>query len=114
TAPFMIARAVCRFGRQTRLVLLFAWLTLWPTERVLPQISQARAIAVVLLACPGPRSQPRARDPRLVTMQRCDVKCPSSEAATPAGPEGRSASPPRAPRAIGRPLSAGARSPRSR
>src|SRR5207302_9958060 len=33
-----------RFGRHTRLDLLFAWLTLWPTDRCLPQTSQARAM----------------------------------------------------------------------
>jgi hypothetical protein len=38
TVPAMMARALCRFGCQTRLVLLLAWLTLWPTERVFPQI----------------------------------------------------------------------------
>src|SRR5690606_33102781 len=44
TVPWKMARARCRFGCQTRLVLLLAWLTLWPTERVFPQISQARAM----------------------------------------------------------------------
>ena len=37
-----------RFGRHARLVLLFAWLTLWPTDRCLPQTSQARAMEEVL------------------------------------------------------------------
>src|SRR5262245_27001595 len=34
-----------RFGRHKRFVLLFAWLTLWPLDRCLTQISQARAIS---------------------------------------------------------------------
>src|SRR6186713_766637 len=32
----------CRLGRKTRLVLLLAWLTLWPTWRPLPVSSQMR------------------------------------------------------------------------
>src|SRR4051812_25984632 len=33
-------RAGCRFGRQTRLLLLFAWLTLFPLRGPFPQTSQ--------------------------------------------------------------------------
>ena len=35
--PFTLARRFCRFGYVRRLVLLFAWLTLWPTRGALPQ-----------------------------------------------------------------------------
>jgi hypothetical protein len=37
-------RAVCRLGSHRRLVLLFAWLTLFPTDRPLPQIEHVRAM----------------------------------------------------------------------
>ena len=40
TAPFTTARTCCKFGYQRRLVLLLAWLTLWPTCGPFPQISQ--------------------------------------------------------------------------
>src|SRR3546814_4630736 len=39
----------CRFGRKVRLVLLLAWLTLWPTWRPLPVSSQMRDIVFVLV-----------------------------------------------------------------
>jgi hypothetical protein len=45
TPPLTLARTRCRFGCHVRLVLLFAWLTLWPTERCFPQISQLLAMA---------------------------------------------------------------------
>ncbi len=37
-----ISVTFCRLGRKTRLVLLLAWLTLWPTWRPLPVSSQMR------------------------------------------------------------------------
>src|SRR5437868_3718765 len=42
TPPPTSARTSCRFGCHRRLVLLFAWLTLLPTELCLPQIVQCR------------------------------------------------------------------------
>src|SRR3546814_13891619 len=38
----------CKLGRKVRLVLLFAWLTLWPTWRPLPVSSQMRDMSSVL------------------------------------------------------------------
>jgi hypothetical protein len=40
TPPLIAARTSCRFGFHRRLVLLLAWLTLFPTEGCLPQIVQ--------------------------------------------------------------------------
>jgi hypothetical protein len=39
TVPFLTALIFCRFGRQILLVLLLAWLTLFPKLGPLPQIS---------------------------------------------------------------------------
>src|SRR5262249_15466973 len=44
TVPFRLAFTRCRFGCQVRLVLLFAWLTLLPTEACLPRMPQAGAM----------------------------------------------------------------------
>jgi hypothetical protein len=43
-----ISVTFCRLGRKTRLVLLLAWLTLWPTWRPLPVSSQMRDMAKTL------------------------------------------------------------------
>ena len=43
--PSFRMRIVCRFGRETLGVLLFACETLWPTRRPFPQISQVRGMA---------------------------------------------------------------------
>jgi len=45
--PSIRARTFWRLGCQTRLVLLLAWLTLFPTERPFPQILQILAIAIL-------------------------------------------------------------------
>src|SRR5690606_34485203 len=49
----------CRLGRKTRLVLLFAWLTLWPIWRPLPVSSQMRDMVrlskILFRGCPGKR-----------------------------------------------------------
>jgi hypothetical protein len=39
TVPFLTALIFCRFGRQILLVLLLAWLTLFPKLGPLPHIS---------------------------------------------------------------------------
>jgi hypothetical protein len=44
TWPSKLPLTRCKLGRHVRLVLLFAWLTLFPTERRLPQIEQILAI----------------------------------------------------------------------
>ena len=46
TCPSNLPLTRLRLGRQVRLVLLLAWLTLLPTDRPLPQILQTRAILV--------------------------------------------------------------------
>jgi hypothetical protein len=46
TCPSNFARTRCKFGRQERLLLLLAWLTLLPTDRPFPQIEQTLAILV--------------------------------------------------------------------
>jgi hypothetical protein len=44
-APLAVTiRTLCRLGSQRRRVLLWAWLTLFPVEGPLPQISQLRAM----------------------------------------------------------------------
>jgi len=43
-APSLMILTVCKLGNHSRLVLLFAWLTLWPTCLPLPHISQTLAI----------------------------------------------------------------------
>lgn len=45
TPPPTFARTDCRLGFHRRRVRLFAWLTLFPVDGPLPQISQVRAIA---------------------------------------------------------------------
>ena len=44
TVPCRFARTRCKLGFQRRLVLLFAWLTLLPTEGPLPQTLQILAM----------------------------------------------------------------------
>jgi hypothetical protein len=44
TFPWNRARTFCKLGCQVLLVLLFAWLTLFPTDRPLPQIEHVRAM----------------------------------------------------------------------
>ena len=44
TVPLTLARTRCRFGRHVRLLRLFAWLTLLPTEGCLPQILHSLAM----------------------------------------------------------------------
>ena len=68
-----------RFGFQTRLVLLLAWLTLLPTERTLPQISHERAMANL-------SSERGSRKPKCVTVARGVVKRASGRL-----PDGRAA-----------------------
>ena len=46
TCPSNLPLTRLRLGRQVRLVLLLAWLTLLPTDRPLPQTLQTRAILV--------------------------------------------------------------------
>ena len=46
TCPANFPRTRFKFGRQERLDLLLAWLTLLPTERPLPQMVQTLAILV--------------------------------------------------------------------
>ena len=43
-APFIRARTVRRFGRNTRLVRLLAWLTVFPTNRCFPHTSHEKAM----------------------------------------------------------------------
>ena len=50
TAPLTRALTVCRFGRQLLLLLLLAWLTVFPTERFLPQIEQI--LAMIMTSSP--------------------------------------------------------------
>jgi hypothetical protein len=46
--PFAVTiRTGCRFGRQRRLVLLLAWLTLFPLRGPLPQTAQMAAISIL-------------------------------------------------------------------
>src|SRR5262245_18081321 len=46
---------VCRLGRKTRFLLLFAWLTKWPLWTPLPVNSQRRAMGAVLHILAGQR-----------------------------------------------------------
>ena len=48
TVPFLTALIFCRFGRQILLVLLLAWLTLFPKLGPFPQISQILDISFTL------------------------------------------------------------------
>ena len=47
TRPSIRALTFWRLGRQTLLVLLFAWLTLFPTNGFLPHIEHILAIAIL-------------------------------------------------------------------
>ena len=44
------ARTLLRLACQVRFDLLLAWLTLWPTERPLPQMVQTLAIEINLVS----------------------------------------------------------------
>ena len=46
TVPFLTALIFCRFGRQILLVLLLAWLTLFPKLGPLPHISHILDISL--------------------------------------------------------------------
>ena len=46
TVPPTLACTRCKLGRQRRLVRLLAWLTLLPTDELLPQTSHSRAMVI--------------------------------------------------------------------
>src|SRR5258705_3266026 len=57
TPSVVATRTVCRLGYQRRLVLLFAWLTLFPVTGPLPHTLQTRAIGVSLGRTRGTEGQ---------------------------------------------------------
>lgn len=60
--PFSVTMcADCRFGSQRRLVLLFAWLTLFPARGPLPQTAQKAAIGLSLPENSVPKQDPKSK-----------------------------------------------------
>ncbi len=56
-------RFSCRFGRNLRFVLLFAWETLWPLIGFFPVISQTLAITTLVYRIALGQVQLRAANP---------------------------------------------------